>query len=77
MLEFAGDFAAARHRATARRGTGSSSLKSQYFALTNSTIVRARITNGRPVRAALRGLGNETTLRSGQPNISSNRRRIR
>ena len=44
-------------------------LESQYFALTNSTIVRARITNGRPVRVALPGLVNETTVRFGQPNF--------
>jgi hypothetical protein len=44
-------------------------LESQYFALTNSTIVRARITDGRPVRVALQGLGPETTLRFGQPNF--------
>ena len=44
-------------------------LESQYFALTNSTIVRARIINGRPVRVALPGLINETTVRFGQPNF--------
>ena len=43
-------------------------LESQYFTLTNSTFVRARIANGRPVRVVLQGLGNETTLRFGQPN---------
>ena len=36
-------------------------LESQYFALTDSTIVRARIINGRSVRVALPGLVNETT----------------
>ncbi|MCX7312764.1 MAG: S8 family serine peptidase [Alphaproteobacteria bacterium] len=43
-------------------------LESQFFTLTNSTVVRARILNGRPVRTALRGLGPETILRFGQPN---------
>ena len=41
----------------------------QYLALTNTTVVHARITNGRSVRAALPGLGNETTLRFAQPNF--------
>jgi subtilisin family serine protease len=43
-------------------------LEAQTFALTNTTYVRVRITNRRSVRAALRRLGNETTLRTGQPN---------
>jgi hypothetical protein len=44
-------------------------LESQYIPLTNSTVVRARITNGRQVRVALPGLVNEATVRFGQPNF--------
>jgi subtilisin family serine protease len=47
---------------------GLAELELQAFTLTNSTIVRARIVNRRPVRVVLRGLGNEASLRSGQPN---------
>ena len=43
-------------------------LETRAFTLTNSTFVRARIVNRRPVRVALQGLGNETILRAGQPN---------
>jgi subtilisin family serine protease len=67
LLEFAGNFPRpgilqllARHRL--------SLLESQSFTLTNSTIVRAHIDNRRPVRAVLQRLGNEVTLRAGQPN---------
>ncbi len=44
-------------------------LESQYIPLINSTVVRARITNGRQVRVALPGLVNEATVRFGQPNF--------
>jgi hypothetical protein len=44
-------------------------LESQYFPLTNSTVVRARITNGRSVRVALPGLVNDAMVRFGQPNF--------
>jgi len=67
VLEFAGNFPQpgiaqllARHRFN--------QLEAQTFTLTNSTFVRARIANRRDVRTALRGLGRETTLRTGQPN---------
>jgi subtilisin family serine protease len=43
-------------------------LESQAFTLTNSTIVRVRIANRRPVRVALLALRNETAVFSGQPN---------
>ena len=43
-------------------------IESQNFTLTNSTFVRAHIDNRRAVRAVLQGLGNEVTLRTGQPN---------
>ncbi|MEA3022876.1 MAG: hypothetical protein QOK01_1728, partial [Alphaproteobacteria bacterium] len=68
VLEFFGIFPQERIVQVLRR-QGLVQLESQYFALTNSTIVRARITNGRPVRVALQGLGPETTLRFGQPNF--------
>ena len=67
VLEFAGNFPRpgilqllARHRL--------SLIESQNFTLTNSTFVRAHIDNRRAVRAVLQGLGNEVTLRTGQPN---------
>jgi len=67
VLEFAGNFPQpgiaqllARH--------GLIQLEAQTFTLTNSTYVRARIANRRDVRTALRGLGREVTLRTGQPN---------
>lgn len=68
MLEFAGNLPpaaiaqiAARHRLA--------QIDVQTFALTNTTFVRARITDGRPVRTVLRGLANEgVLLRAGQPN---------
>jgi subtilisin family serine protease len=67
VLEFAGNFPPAgiaqllaRHRLT--------ELEAQPFTLTNSTFVRARIANRTDVRAVLRGLGREVTLRTGQPN---------
>jgi hypothetical protein len=41
-------------------------LEAQNFTLTNSTYVRARIVNRRPVRTALLGLGNEAILRTAQ-----------
>ena len=68
MLEFVGIFPPGGIAQVLGR-QGLVQLESQYFALTNSTIVRARITNGRPVRVALQGLGPETTLRFGQPNF--------
>jgi subtilisin family serine protease len=67
VLEFANNFPRpgivqllARHRL--------SLIESQNFTLTNSTFVRAHIENRRAVRAVLQGLGNEATLRTGQPN---------
>jgi subtilisin family serine protease len=67
VLEFANNFPRpglvqllARHRL--------SLIESQNFTLTNSTFVRAHIENRRAVRAVLQGLGNEVTLRTGQPN---------
>jgi len=68
VLEFFGLFPQGGITQVLRR-QGLVQLESQYLALTNSTIVRARITDGRPVRVALPGLGNETTLRFGQPNF--------
>ena len=44
------------------------SLEQQNFPLTNTTYLRARITDGRSVRTVLRQLGREVDLRSGQPN---------
>lgn len=68
VLEFAGAFPPggiaqllARHRLI--------QLEAQAFTLTNTTVVRARITGGRPVRSVLRALGNEATLRTGQANF--------
>jgi hypothetical protein len=67
VVGFAGAFAPggiaqllARHRLI--------QLEAQVFTLTNTTYVRARITGGRAVRTVLRGLGNEATLLTGQPN---------
>ncbi len=67
VLEFAGNYSpqaiaalAARHR-LAR-------IDSVSFGLTNSTYFHGRISDGRPVRDVLRGLGGEATLRAGQPN---------
>ncbi len=67
VLEFPGNISpqamnalAARHRLQR--------IDSQAFTLTNSTYLRARITDGRPVRTVLRGLGREAQMRAGQPN---------
>jgi hypothetical protein len=68
VLEFAGNRSPqaiepllARHRLQL--------IESQAFALTNATVVRARITNRRPVRNALRDLRNEASIRFGQANF--------
>jgi subtilisin family serine protease len=68
VLEFFGAFPPAGIVQVLRR-QGLVQLESQYFSLTNSTIVRARITNGLPVRVALPRVGTETTLLFGQPNF--------
>ncbi len=67
VIEFAGNYSpqalaalAARHRLAA--------LETLNIQLTNSTYFRGRITDGRAVRNVLRELGNEASLRSGQPN---------
>jgi subtilisin family serine protease len=44
-------------------------LESQFFTLSNSTIVRARITDGRLVRAVLQTFIGEATVRTAQPNM--------
>lgn len=44
-------------------------LESQNLPLSNTTYLRARITDGRSVRAVLRSLAGESQLRSGQPNF--------
>ncbi len=59
------------------RGTGMSMMELQSFTLTNSTFVRAHVDNRRAVRAVLQGLGNEVTLRTGQPNYLYGARRAR
>ena len=68
VLEVAGNFPPAamtqllaRHRLVA--------LEQQTLALTGTTMLRVRITDGRPVRTVLRGLASEVQLlQSGQPN---------
>ena len=55
VLEFAGNLR--RRRSLIWRGaTASRGSNSVSFALTNSTYFRARISDGRPVRAVLAGL---------------------
>jgi hypothetical protein len=67
LLEFTGGSPAAIAQVLARRGLVS--VESQYFVLTGSTIVRARIANRSSVRDVLQGgLRTERLLRSGQPN---------
>ena len=68
LLEFTGGSQTAIAQLLARRGL--LRLESQYFMLTDSTVVRARIIGGRgSVRDILQGgLRNERLLRSGQPN---------
>src|SRR3954470_15450702 len=68
VMEFAGNSSQGAVAQVLRRQS-LVQLESQYFPLTDSTIVRARITNGRPVRVALPGLINEPTVRFGQPNF--------
>ena len=67
MLEFAGDYPPQTLAQLLRRH-GLVQLEALSFSLTNSVYVRARIANRRSVRSVLRRLGNETTLRTGQPN---------
>jgi hypothetical protein len=45
------------------------SIEQERFALTNALMVRARISDRRPVRTVLRSLGNEAPLEAGQPNF--------
>jgi hypothetical protein len=67
VLEFAGTLStAAINQLTARHRLAR--LESQSFAVSNSTYLRARITDGRPVRTVLRALASEVSLQSGQPN---------
>jgi hypothetical protein len=67
VLQFAGTLSpTAMAQLTARHRLAR--LESQSFALTNSTYLRARITDGRPVRTVLRALASEVALQSGQPN---------
>jgi subtilisin family serine protease len=65
LLEFAGN---AQGVAPLLARHGLTQLEAQRFALTGSTFVRARIVARRSVRATLARLGNETILRTGQPN---------
>jgi subtilisin family serine protease len=68
MLEFAGDTTAAGIAPLLRR-RGLIQLEAQFSTLTSSTMVRARILNGRPVRVALQGLAGEAAVRAAQPNM--------
>ncbi len=67
VLEFPGNLSPQAMNALATRH-GLQRLDSQSFALTNTTFMRARIADGRPVRTVLRALGREGALRAGQPN---------
>jgi subtilisin family serine protease len=67
VMEFAGRSPPGIAQLLGRQGL--IQLELQYFALTDSTIVRARIINGRPVRVALPRLVNEATIRFAQPNF--------
>jgi Subtilase family len=44
-------------------------LESQFFTLSNSTVVRARITDGRPVRTVLQSFIGDAAVRTAQPNM--------
>jgi subtilisin family serine protease len=44
-------------------------LESQFFTLSNSTVVRARITDGRPVRTVLQSFVGDAAVRTAQPNM--------
>jgi hypothetical protein len=67
VLEFAGNLPRqAIAQLLARHGLAQ--LEAQTFALTSTTYVRARIVGRRSVREALRRVGNESVLRTAQPN---------
>jgi hypothetical protein len=44
-------------------------LESQFFTLSNSTVVRARITDGRPVLTVLQSFVGDAAVRTAQPNM--------
>ena len=67
VLEFAGNFPPQAMTDLARRHR-LARLDSVNLPSVNATYFRARIVDGRPVRAVLHGLRDEVTLRSGQPN---------
>lgn len=67
VLEFAGNFPPQAMTDLARRHR-LARLDSVNLPSVNATYFRARIVDGRPVRAVLAALRNEATLRAGQPN---------
>ena len=68
MLEFIGNLPATTINALATRNR-LQQIEAFTYTLTNTTLFRARITDGRDVRTVLRGLGREgAVLRSAQPN---------
>ncbi|HEY5607558.1 MAG TPA: S8 family serine peptidase [Alphaproteobacteria bacterium] len=66
LLEFAANHSRQGIAQLLRRH-GLVQLEAHIFSLTNSTFVRARIINRRPVRTVLLGLGRETAVQTGQP----------
>jgi hypothetical protein len=68
MLVFAGNFPAAGIAQVLRR-RGLAQLEAQFIALTNTTMVRARVPQGRSVRTALQSLAGEATVQFAQPHM--------
>jgi subtilisin family serine protease len=66
LLEFAANYSRQGIAQLLRRH-GLVQLEANNFSLTNSTFVRARITNRRPVSTVLLGLGREAAVQTGQP----------
>jgi subtilisin family serine protease len=66
LLEFTANYSRQGIAQLLRRH-GLVQLEANNFSLTNSTFVRARITNRRPVSAVLLGLGREAAVQTGQP----------
>jgi hypothetical protein len=68
VMEFAGNFQPPGILQVLRRN-GLVQIESQFFTLTNSTVVRARITNGRTVPFVLQRLRGEGSVRTAQPSM--------
>jgi hypothetical protein len=68
VLEFAGNFPAGGIADLLRR-RGLTQLEAQFISLTNTTMVRVRVPQGRSVRAALQSVAGEAIVRHAQPSM--------